>query len=171
MIMVLAKEGELQKMADKYYIAYGSNLSIEQMKVRTPDAVIVGTGILKDWRLLFRQFATIKKCKGFSVPVLVWKISEQDEKNLDHYEGYPRFYVKKNLTLAVTSLDGQDLGKITAMVYVMTKKATEARGVNPLPSKYYYFVLDAGYKTFGFDGKILDEALMEAIRQSQPHSK
>ena len=156
-------------MPEKYYIAYGSNLSIEQMKVRTPDAVIVGKGMLKDWRLLFRKFATIKKCKGFSVPVLVWKISEQDEKNLDRYEGFPRFYIKKNLTLAVTSLDGQDLGEITAMVYIMTKKATEARGVNPLPSKYYYSVLDTGYKTFGFDGKILSEAVIEAIGRSQPH--
>ena len=33
-------------MADRYYIAYGSNLSIEQMKVRTPNAVIAGTGML-----------------------------------------------------------------------------------------------------------------------------
>ncbi len=157
-------------MADRYYIAYGSNLSVEQMKVRTPDAVIVGTGMLKDWRLLFRQFATIKKCKGFSVPVLVWKISEQDERNLDHYEGYPRFYIKKNLTLAVTSLDGSDLGELSAMVYIMTKKATEARGINPLPSDYYYSVLDAGYKTFGFDDKILHEAVREAFGQIQPHN-
>ena len=157
-------------MADRYYIAYGSNLSVEQMKVRTPNAVIVGTGMLKDWRLLFRQFATIKKCKGFSVPVLVWKISEQDERNLDHYEGYPRFYIKKNLTLAVTSLDSSDLGKLSAMVYIMTKKATEARGVNPLPSDYYYSVLDAGYKTFGFDDKILHETVREAFGHLQPHN-
>ena len=27
---------------NKYYIAYGSNLSIEQMEKRTPDAIIVG---------------------------------------------------------------------------------------------------------------------------------
>ena len=78
----------------KYYAAYGSNLSVEQMKVRTPDAVIVGTGILNDWRLLFRTFATIKKSRGYSVPVLVWKISQQDEKRLDRYEGYPNFYIK-----------------------------------------------------------------------------
>ncbi len=54
-------------MPGKYYIAYGSNLSIEQMKVRTPDAVIAGTGILKNWQLLFRMFATIGKCEGYSV--------------------------------------------------------------------------------------------------------
>ena len=155
-------------MAERYYIAYGSNLSIEQMKVRTPDAVIVGTGMLKGWRLLFRQFATIKKSAKFSTPVLIWKISEQDEKNLDRYEGFPRFYIKKDLKVAVTSLDGEDLGEITAMVYIMTKKASEARGINPLPSKYYYSVLDAGYKTFGFDDKILKEAVREAFGQMQP---
>ena len=97
-------------MADRYYIAYGSNLSVEQMKVRTPDAVIVGTATLKDWRLLFRQYATIEKCKGYSVPVLIWKISERDEKSLDRYEGFPTFYGKKNLKIAVKSLDGQSLG-------------------------------------------------------------
>ena len=155
-------------MADRYYIAYGSNLSIEQMKVRTPDAVIVGTGMLKGWRLLFRQFATIEKCKGYSVPVLVWKISAQDEKSLDRYEGFPRFYIKKELKVDVTSLDGTELGKLTAMVYVMTKTAAGARGINPLPSKYYYSVLDAGYKAFGFDGKILTEAVMEAFGYVQP---
>lgn len=82
-------------MEGKYYLAYGSNLSVEQMNVRTHDTMIVGTGLLKDWRLLFRNYATIEKCKKYSVPVLVWKISPQDEKNLDHYEGYPKFYGKK----------------------------------------------------------------------------
>ena len=138
--MLLAREitgRERLRMAERYYIAYGSNLSVGQMRVRTPDAVIAGTGVLRGWRLLFRQFATIKKCKGYNVPVLVWKISEQDEKNLDRYEGFPRFYVKRRLKVAVTSLDGEDLGEVSAMVYIMTKEATENRGVTPLPSKYY----------------------------------
>ena len=30
------------KMTKKYYIAYGSNLNISQMKTRCPDAKIVG---------------------------------------------------------------------------------------------------------------------------------
>ena len=148
-------------MASKYYIAYGSNLSVEQMKQRTPDAVIVGTGILHGWRLLFRQFATIQEDKNFDVPVLVWKISAQDEKNLDRYEGFPRFYRKKNLSVHVKSLDGEDLGELTAMVYVMTSKAVNDRFANPLPSDYYYSILDKGYETFGFDKKILEGALIE----------
>ncbi len=103
--------------------------------------------------------------------MLVWKISEQDERSLDRYEGYPRFYIKKNLKVDVTSLNGDHFGELTAMVYIMTKKATDARGINPLPSKYYYSVLDTGYKTFGFDDKILNGAVREAFGQVQPHSK
>ena len=106
--------------------------------------------------------------KGYSVPVLVWKISERDEKSLDRYEGYPKFYGKRNLKVAVTSLDVQNLGNLTAMVYIMARKATDTRSINPLPSKHYYSVLNAGYKTFGFDGRILNEAVIEAARQVQP---
>ena len=157
-------------MNGKFYIAYGSNLSVAQMKVRTPDAVIVGTGILKDWRLLFRRFATIKKCKGYKVPVLVWKISPQDEKNLDRYEGYPTFYVKRNLKIDVTGLNGNHFGEVNAMVYIMTKKAADIRDINPMPSEHYYSILHSGYKRFGFDGKILAEALLEAVRQRSPQS-
>ena len=154
-------------MADRYYIAYGSNLSIEQMKVRTPDAVIVGTSVLEDWRLVFRRYATIKKCEGFQVPVLVWKISEQDEKNLDVYEGYPKFYTKKELKITVKSLNGDDLGKLTAMVYIMTKEAAEARNAQPLPSPLYCSVIANGYYAFHFDLSVLSYVLKEAHGYSQ----
>ena len=35
----------------KYYIAYGSNLSVRQMAVRCSDAKVVGKAILPDWKL------------------------------------------------------------------------------------------------------------------------
>ena len=38
----------------KYYLAYGSNLSVAQMAQRCPDAVYVGTAVLTDYRLLFK---------------------------------------------------------------------------------------------------------------------
>ena len=40
-------------MKRKLYIAYGSNLSVEQMAVRCPDAEIMGKAVLKDWTLRF----------------------------------------------------------------------------------------------------------------------
>ena len=106
--------------------------------------MIVGTGLLFGWRLLFRQFATIEKCKGYSVPVLVWKISPQDEKSLDHSEGYPKFYTKKNLYVRVHSLDGKDLGVLDAMIYIMTPAAVNSRSIHFIPSKYYCQVLLLG---------------------------
>lgn len=150
-------------MADNFYIAYGSNLSSEQMEVRTPDAVIIGTGILENWRLLFRRYATIEKNKGYSVPVLIWKISEQDEKNLDRYEGYPKFYTKQTLKIDVITLNGEYFGKVSAMVYIMTPDAIKRRMEEAAPSLHYYNILANGYKEFGFDKKILHEALVECM--------
>lgn len=60
---------------DRLYIAYGSNLNLEQMKHRCPTAEVVGTAELKNWRLWFRggnhsAVATIERERGFTVPVL-----------------------------------------------------------------------------------------------------
>ena len=81
----------------RYYIAYGSNLSVEQMSQRCPDAKIAGMAALKDWKLVFKFHADIVPCEGRVVPVLIWEISESDEKNLDLYEGYPHYYVKRQM--------------------------------------------------------------------------
>ena len=79
----------------RYYIAYGSNLSQEQMARRCPTAKIVGTTTLKDWRLLFNGPASIERKEGYEVPVLIWEIMPTDEKSLDRYEGYPSYYRKE----------------------------------------------------------------------------
>ena len=41
-------------MAKRYYIAYGSNLNIPQMRWRCPSARIIGTSEIPDYRLLFK---------------------------------------------------------------------------------------------------------------------
>ena len=84
---------------ERLYIAYGSNLNLDQMKHRCPTAEIVGTAELKNWRLWFRggghsAVATIERERGFKVPVLVWRIQPQDELALDRYEGWPHLYRK-----------------------------------------------------------------------------
>ena len=46
-------------MTDKrYYIAYGSNLNVQQMRWRCPGARIIGTSELQDYRLLFKGSKT-----------------------------------------------------------------------------------------------------------------
>ena len=141
----------------RLYIAYGSNLSVEQMAARCPEARIVGKAVLKDWRLCFKVHADIEPCEGREVPVLIWEISERDERNLDHYEGYPTYYIKKDIDVTMTDLEGNDPQEVTAMVYVMS----EGHGLR-LPWGGYYEVLEEGYERFGFDKRILEEALKEA---------
>ena len=53
------------------YIAYGSNINLEQMKYRCPHSKIVGTSEIKDYELEFRGVATIVSSKGSTVPVLI----------------------------------------------------------------------------------------------------
>jgi len=145
-------------MEKKYYIAYGSNLSVEQMKERTPDAKIVGTAILYGWQLLFKVHATIEPNEKKNTPVLVWEISERDERNLDRYEGFPTYYYKKDLPVEVFPLDGEEPKTLTAMVYIM---ADGRRLAEPYPS--YYKVLKDGYKDFHFPIHILEQALADSI--------
>ena len=88
----------------KYYLAYGSNLNIRQMQMRCPGAKPVGTMVLKGYELLFKgsktgSYLTIEKKKGGKVPVGIWQVSEQHEKALDRYEGFPVFYYKKEIPI------------------------------------------------------------------------
>ena len=141
----------------RYYMAYGSNLSVEQMKVRCPDAKVAGMSYLKDWKLSFKTHATIEPCKGRVVPVLVWEISKNDERNLDLYEGFPTYYHKKDMEITMTDLDGKNPVTVTAMVYIMD----ERHGLRK-PMQSYYDILREGYERFGFNTFILETALHEA---------
>ena len=148
------------KMKRKIYLAYGSNMSLQQMYHRCPDAEPIGKGILKGWRLMFKgsqsgNYATIEKEEGCEVPVVAWAISSLDEKYLDRYEGFPNFYVKETV---VFEYIGDRPGRRTkgeGMVYVMSSE----KSTLGLPSERYYDVLLEGYHRFGFDVEILDEAM------------
>ena len=144
-------------MGKRYYIAYGSNMSEEQMSVRCPDARPAGIAVLKDWKLVFRTHATIEPCKGREVPVLIWEISERDEQNLDLYEGWPHYYRKENLSVRMTNFQRQKPKIITGMVYIMN----EGHAVEP-PMKGYYDVLDKAYLRMGFNREQLKSAMIEA---------
>jgi len=134
----------------RYYIAYGSNLSESQMAMRCPTAKVVGTSILKDWRLLFDGPASIERYEGYEVPVLIWDIQPEDERSLDRYEGYPSYYRKEMLEVEVNGK------KVDAMVYIMNTRKES------IPPTYYYNVLYNGYERFGFDKRILEKALEES---------
>ena len=117
----------------EYYLAYGSNLNMQQMFRRCPGAQPVGAAVIKDYELVFRRgYLTIEPKEGGEVPVGIWKITEEHEKALDRYEGFPKFYIKQYF----------DIGT----AYVMTEG-------HPLqvPSDFYFYTVMQGYSDFGFD--------------------
>lgn len=141
----------------KYYIAYGSNLNLPQMAERCPTARVIGASRMNDSRLLFRgphggAVATVEPCKGSSVPVLVWEITEADEEALDRYEGWPYLYRKEIVKIKLNRKI------INALVYLMN----EGKPLNQ-PSSYYYSVIYDGYKSAGFDIEILKKATTDSL--------
>lgn len=136
------------KGKQRLYIAYGSNLNLEQMAFRCPTAKVVGKSELKDYELLFRggrrgAVATVEPKEGSTVPVLIWEIQNRDEVSLDLYEGYPNLYGKQMLEV---ELDGKT---VPAMVYVMTPGHSFG-----IPSDYYSNVIWQGYETAGFETQV-----------------
>jgi len=144
-------------MDKQLYLAYGSNLNRTQMAIRCPTAKVVGTSVLKDYRLLFRgshagAVATVESYPGGSVPVLVWELTFADEAALDRYEGWPFLYRKEIVWLSV---DGEP---VPAMLYVMN----EGRPLGQ-PSAYYYSIILEGYKDAGFDVNVLRQATIDSV--------
>lgn len=134
----------------KKYIAYGSNMNIEQMSRRCPNAKPIGKTVLKNYKLVFKGVADIEKSESEEVPVVVWEITKECEKALDIYEGYPRLYRKEYVPILIH-------GKTElAMVYVMNY----AKGAKP--SEYYYNVIKQGYKDFDINTAPLEKALKES---------
>lgn len=139
---------------ERLYIAYGSNLNLEQMKHRCPTAEVVGATTLHNWQLKFRggkhsAVATIERRRGSRVPVLVWRIQPRDEAALDRYEGWPHLYRKETLRITVNGK------RVYAMAYIMN----EAHHSYGMPSMGYLYTINAGYQMAGFDHNILIEAV------------
>lgn len=84
----------------KEYFAYGSNLNLGQMAGRCPESTTVQIARLEGYELAFRGgVLTILPKEDSHVDGLIWSISEQDERHLDRYEGFPRLYGKENVTV------------------------------------------------------------------------
>ncbi|MCI8479216.1 MAG: gamma-glutamylcyclotransferase [Oscillospiraceae bacterium] len=140
------------------YFAYGSNINLDQMAYRCPDAQVVGPVILENYALLFRRggFATIAPKEGEKVHGLLWSITPECERSLDKYEGHPRFYDKQTVT--VRDREGRSL---SVMAYIMDDRFRE-----PMPptADYYNGIL-AGYRQNGLPVAALNKAWDHAVRE------
>ena len=151
-----------------FCIAYGSNLSEARMRQRCPGAEAFGTSVIVGYRMLFKQsmtgaYATIEQDANSCVPVLIYRMTAADEARLDRFEGYPKYYYKREFFLPVWNLKGHRLKKRrTCIAYIMHEHRLLGE-----PSMDYYRLLDDGYDRWGFDKEALDAALENSIGYKQ----
>jgi hypothetical protein len=142
----------------KIYGAYGSNMNLEQMKKRCPNAKVIGTCILKDYKLTFRGnyrgVANIEPCDGRNIPIVLWRITSKCENALDIYEGFPTLYIKKQVKV------GKALQEV--MVYIM---AEEFANIPAEPTEYYFNVIARGYIDNNINIKPLQIAYSECLSE------
>lgn len=144
----------------RIYIAYGSNMHLRQMADRCPDSKPLGTSWIDGYSLEFHgrdggAVATIVPRKDSRVPIVLWEISEQDERNLDRYEGFPRLYFKKDFRVYLGKR------KVSAFAYIMSSGYDVG-----VPSEYYYNIILEGYTDNDIDTKPLFAALFAAREHS-----
>ncbi|CAM3113212.1 replication protein [Mycobacterium intermedium] len=96
------------------YFAYGSNLCVQQMAARCPDAADPRPAVLPDhdWLINQRGVATVEPFTGSQVYGVLWQISDHDLAALDSAEGVPVRYRRDRLTVAT------DNGPGPAWVYI-----------------------------------------------------
>lgn len=120
------------------YAAYGTNLDPHRMAERAPHSPASGTGWLHGWRLTFGgedvgwdgALSTVVEDPDGAVFVVLYDVTEQDEHNLDAWEGLDLGLWRK-IRVRVHTLDGEAL----AWLYVLD--AYEGG----LPSAHYLGVL------------------------------
>lgn len=146
------------------YFAYGSNMDLNQMAFRCPDAEVLETVRLEGYRLAFRSnggnrgVATILPDPDSHVDGVLWEISPEDERNLNFYEGFPRLYGKRTLTVV------NRLGKeVEAMAYVMNAPYKDRPAV---PSASYLRGILRGCQQNGIDTRPVLAANLDALEHT-----
>ena len=147
------------------YAAYGSNLNKAQMAYRCPNAKPVGVTHLNDYRLVFQgspygAHANVIPAKGCTVPAVVWKITAEDEKHLDIYEGVKGgYYTKEYMEVEV---NGETC---KALIYIMTP--------NPygIPAAFYLDTIERGYADFNLPTSVLDAAVRYTCKHIKTRRK
>lgn len=136
-----------------FYVAYGSNLDSNQMKSRCPNSKFVKYSFLQNSRLVFSQesrrdsvgFASLDYSKGSKALVAIYETPEQDEYDLDSYEGacftgVHRPYIKKYLDK-------------DHYIYLGN---SEYKNVDATPKISYLYTIFEGYKQSPYTSELLD---------------
>lgn len=134
------------------YFAYGANTNINGMAYRCPKATLIGSIELPDWKLVFRGVADIEISHGNSVHGVVWQITEECERSLDMFEGFPHLYGKRSFPVKMEDGSIEDV-----MFYKMNRKGYAE------PNDSYFNTIKDGYKANGLPINALYSSLPSSL--------
>jgi hypothetical protein len=118
-----------------------------QMRGRCPDAELLSSAELKDYRLAMSVFSPVRLCgcadvvpsPGDSVFGLLYRLNDVDRKRIDYYEGVPMYY--RPITINVHK-DGEVM---EAFTYEVVDKQENLKS-----SKEYMSLLQNAAREFNF---------------------
>ncbi len=150
------KRREHMKEERTLYFAYGSNCNTRQMAHRCPKATDLGKVTAHGYALEFRTHASIRKEQGAQTEGVLWSITDDCEKSLDGYEGFPTLYRKEWIVVEHNGVTSE------AMVYIMNP---QRRTISPPHDDYRDGILEGLAEHEASTGHVLT-----AIKESQRHA-
>jgi len=133
-----------------YYFAYGMNTNAQEMAWRCPAAEDLGTAYLDDHQMIFRHHADMVHAPGHTAPGVLWRITPACLAALDTLEGYPYYYLRRQVQVHT------DNGTVPALMYYMAEDGSPAN-----PSSGYYNLVLQGYNSHKISEKYLIEGLTD----------
>jgi gamma-glutamylcyclotransferase (GGCT)/AIG2-like uncharacterized protein YtfP len=135
------------------YFAYAHNTNTHVVKKRCPSAKLIGTGILKNFKLVFRHYADIENEDNTECYGVIWNINIKDLRTLDYDEG-----IHKSYNRIPISVDTEN-GPVKAMAYIMDP----ANSVKKPTPEWYIKSVEDGYKEHGLPVEAVENAPKEVL--------
>ncbi len=147
-----------------FYFAYGGNTNKTHMTKHYPDVTFISKGILKDYKVIFRDtqpfklvnnelngiesaYCDIIESKSDSIEGLIYKLDDKSKEKLDIQEKVPLLYLIKEIE--VESMINKE--KMKVFTYVMREDIECKSGV---PTERYYNIVKNGYQMYNIDNNL-----------------
>ena len=128
------------------------------MAQRCPSAQSLGKAVLYNHEFRFARHADIIENPDYATQGVLWEITPDCELALDALEGYPTYYLKKQVNVFYNG------SAVKCMTYYMAGEQIDEN-----PSDGYLEMLFEGYQEHGLDTQQMYEslALIDSIKKRQ----
>jgi len=141
------------------YFAYGHNTNTHIMKERCPSAKLLGKGVLKNFKLVFRHYADLENEDDTQCYGILWRVNTKDLKELDHDEGLHKAYNRVPVQIDT------EHGPVRAMTYIMDPTHKN----KPDTPEWYVESCEEGYTEHGLPLEQIENAPKDVSSNQELH--